>query len=105
MILLKNTSESEEAIVKDRVITVARRIYEEDEYNKEFIMEVCNLTEIGYEHMVKRAVVMDCARKFLGHYRIEFLQEKLNLSEEEIKDLIKHEEEQKKNKELNEDEQ
>ena len=105
MILLKNTSESEELIVKDRVITVARRIYEEEEYNKEFIMDVCNLTEIGYEQVIKRAVIMDCARKFLGHYRIEFLQEEFNLSEEEMKDLIKHEEEQKENKEPNEEEQ
>lgn len=93
MILLKNTSESEEFIVKDRVITVARRIYEDGEYSKELIMKVCSLTELGFEEVIKRVVTMDCARKFLGHYRIEFLQENLNLSEEEMKDLIKYKEE------------
>lgn len=93
MILLKNTSENEEIIVKDRVITVARRIYEDGEYSKELIMKVCSLTELGFEEVIKRAVTMDCARKFLGHYRIEFLQEILNLSEEEMKDLIKYKEE------------
>ena len=106
MILLKNTSESEEVIVKDRVITVGRRVYEDGKHSKEFIMKVCSLTELGFEEVIKRAVTMDCARKFLGNYRIEFLQEILNLSEEEMKDLIKYKEKQaEENKEPEEAEE
>lgn len=95
MLLLKNTSESEELIIKDGVIAVARRIYEKKEHSKEFIMQVAELTELGYEKVIERAVVMECARKFVKHYMVEFLQEQLNLSEEEMKDLIKYKEKQK----------
>lgn len=99
MILLKNTSQDEELIVKDRVIAIARRMFEAEEYSKEFIIQVCGLTETGYEEAIKRATVMYCAKIFVEEYRIEFLQEKLKLNEEEIKDLIKYKDEQKENDE------
>lgn len=95
MRLLKNTSEREELIVKDNVITIARRIYEEGEHSKEYIIDVADLTEDGYEEVIKRATVMECARIFLNQFRIDFLEEKLNLSAGEVKDLIKYKESMK----------
>ena len=101
MIYLKDTSHYEELIVKDRVISIARKMAEQGEgkYSKEFISYVCGLTEEGYEEVIKRATVMYCAKIFVKQYRIEFLQEKLELNEEEIKDLIKYKDEQKENDE------
>jgi len=101
MILLKNTSESEELVVKDRVISIARKMAEQGEgaCSKELISHVCGLTEEGYEEVIKRTTVMYCAKIFVKEYRIEFLQEKLELNEEEIKDLIKYKDEQKENDE------
>jgi len=92
MILLKNISESEEAILKDGTIAIARRIYEDGEHSKEFIVQVTGLTDLGYEEVIKRVVIMDCARKFVERFRIEFLQQELNLSENEMQDLIKYKE-------------
>ena len=56
MILLKNTSESEELVVKDRVISIARKMAEQGEgaCSKELISHVCGLTEEGYEEVIKK---------------------------------------------------
>lgn len=95
MILLKNTSEKEEFFVKGRVIAIARKIIENFDYTKEFIIEVCGLTEEGYEEVIKRATIMDCARRIIDEYRIDYLQQKLNLNEEELKDLINYKKEKR----------
>lgn len=90
MKLLKCKNENEEFLVKDSVIGTSRRMYESGIYSKEFIIDITGLTEIGYEEVIKRTAVMDCARKLVSHYAIEFFQKNLKLNEEEMKDLIKY---------------
>lgn len=90
MRLLRNISVSEEFITKDKTIAVARRLFDTGEYSKEWIGDICNLTEQGYEEVIKRATIMKCAKIFFEEQTIEFVKEKLMLNEEEVKDLIRH---------------
>lgn len=93
MIYLRDKSQAEELLIKDIVIAVGRRFLEKKGvYSKEFIMEVTSLTEMGYEEAIRRETIMFCARKFCDHFNIEYLQNTLELNEEELKDLIKFKE-------------
>jgi len=98
MIYLKNTSHYEEIIVKNGIVAIARRMLGKDRYNKEFIMDVTDLTEEGYIEAIKRKVIFDCAKIFCERYTIEGITEKLTLNEEEVEELIKYKEEQKRDK-------
>jgi hypothetical protein len=93
MIYLKNTSSEEEVLVKDCVISVARRMLELREYAKEFIMEMTGLTETGYIEAVRREAIMSCAKKLVNHFQLQFFQKEFELNEYEMKDLIEFKDE------------
>ncbi|MFL0163970.1 hypothetical protein [Candidatus Clostridium helianthi] len=93
MIYLRDKSQAEELVIKDSVISIARRFLEKKGvYSKEFIMETTGVTEMGFEEAIRRGAIMSCARKFCDHFNIEYLQNTLELNEEELKDLIKFKE-------------
>jgi hypothetical protein len=93
MIYIKNTSSEEEALVKDSVVSIARRMLEMGEYAKEFIMEMTSLTEIGYIEAVRREAIMSCAKKLVNHFQLQFFEKEFELNEYEMKDLISYKEE------------
>jgi len=84
-----------ELSVQNQDLSIARRMCEDEEYNKEYIMRIVHLTENGFLKVVERATIMRCAKIFSDHYNPDFIKENLNLDDYEVEDLIDYIEQQK----------
>lgn len=95
MKLFTNLIQYEPRCVQEQTVAIARRMYEDGEYNKDYIMRITNLTQDGFLKVVERATIMQCARIFCDHYNSDFIKENLGLNDYEIDDLNDYIEQQK----------
>lgn len=87
MKLFTNMTQYEPRCVQEQVLAIARRMYEDKEYNKDYIVRIAHLTPDGFFKVVERATIMECARIFADHHNSDFIKENLGLDDCEVDDL------------------
>ena len=95
MKLFTNMTQYQELCVQDQALAIARRMYEDGEYSKDYIIRLTHISEDGFIKVVERATIMQCAKIFSGHYNSDFIKKNLGLNEYEVDDLNDYVEQQK----------
>lgn len=88
MKLFTDMTQYKEISVQEQALSIARRMYEDREYNKEYIMRIAHLTPDGFLKVVERSTIMQCAKIFSDHHNSDFIRENLVLNDCEVEDLI-----------------